>query len=102
MVQLHTIRPNVPKALMLAKKQLTELVYDAVNLEGIAYTIVEVQTLLDGITVGGHKISDQTITLNQAAAWHFLFEAISKNQFSMAKEWALSLHAIGANFGQDK
>jgi Fic family protein len=95
-VQLNTIRPNVPKALMLAKKQLTELVYDAVNLEGIAYTIVEVQTLLDGVTVGGHKISDQTITLNQAAAWHFLFEAVSKNQFSLTKAWALSLHAIAA------
>jgi hypothetical protein len=40
------------KALFLAKKQLSELVYDAVNLEGVNYTLPEVQTLLDGVTVG--------------------------------------------------
>ena len=50
--------PNRPKALMLAKRQLSELVYDAVNLEGINMTLPEVQTLLEGITVGGHKLSD--------------------------------------------
>ena len=38
---------------MLAKRQLSELVYDAVNLEGIPFTLPEIQTLLDDITVGG-------------------------------------------------
>jgi hypothetical protein len=32
---MPTITPNPKKALFLAKKQLSELVYDAVNLEGI-------------------------------------------------------------------
>jgi hypothetical protein len=31
-------------------------------------TLPEIQTLLDGVTVGGHKVSDQEIALNQAAA----------------------------------
>ena len=61
--------PNKDKALMLAKRQLAELVCDAVNLEGINYTLPEVQTLLDGITVGGHKLTDQQIVLNQSKAW---------------------------------
>ena len=73
---LEQIHPNRDKALMLAKRQLAELVCDAVNLEGIAYTLPEVQTLLEGITVGGHKLGDETITLNQAAAWRFLFTVI--------------------------
>lgn len=51
---------------MLIKRQLAEFVCDAVNLEGIHYTLPEVQTLLDGITVGGHKVADQQIALNQA------------------------------------
>ena len=59
--------PNQPKALMLAKRQISELVYDSVNLEGIDYTLPEVQTLLDGVTVGGKKLSDQQVTLNQPA-----------------------------------
>ncbi|VVH58486.1 hypothetical protein BSPWISOX_1188, partial [uncultured Gammaproteobacteria bacterium] len=46
---MPTIIPNPKKALFLAKKQLSELVYDAVNLEGVNYTLPEVQTLLDGV-----------------------------------------------------
>ena len=49
--------PNKAKAVMLAKRQLAELVCDAVNLEGIHFTLPEIQTLLDGVTVG--KYEDQ-------------------------------------------
>jgi len=88
--------PNLKKALFLAKRQLPELVCDAVNLEGIPFTIPEVQTLLDGITVGGHKLSDERITLNQAEAWRFLFRAIEQNTFSLTKNFAIELHGIAA------
>ena len=83
---LSNIIPNKKKAVFLARKQLSELVTDAINIEGINYTLPEVQTLLDGITVGGHKLSDQTITLNQANAWHYLFESLENNTFSLNKE----------------
>ncbi len=90
------IIPNQEKALFLAKRQLAELVCDAVNLEGINYTLPEVQTLLQGVTVGGHKLTDQTITLNQAAAWEFLFNAIKNKNFELSKNFACELHAIAA------
>jgi hypothetical protein len=41
--------PERGKAIMLARRQLSELVWDAVNLEGINVTLPEVQTLLEGI-----------------------------------------------------
>ncbi|WP_216601528.1 hypothetical protein [Vreelandella azerica] len=47
------MKPNIPLAKQLAKRDLPALVYDAVNLEGVAMTLPEVQTILDGITVGG-------------------------------------------------
>ena len=64
---------------MLAKRQLAEFVCDAVNLEGINFTLPEIQTLLDGITVGGHKVTNQRIALNQADTWRTLFELIENN-----------------------
>lgn len=88
------IKPNKAKAIMLAKRQLSELVYDAVNLEGINYTLPEIQTLLDGVTVGGHKLSDQTIALNQAEAWKYLFKSIESGEFSLFASFAKKLHAI--------
>lgn len=81
---------------MLAKRQMAELVCDAVNLEGIHFTLPEIQTLLDGVTVGGHKISDQNIALNQANAWRMLFELIEKNQFAITRKTVCSLHGIAA------
>lgn len=87
---------NKAKAMMLAKRQLAEFVYDAVNLEGINFTLPEIQTLLDGITVGGHKVTDHQIALNQAAAWRALFTLIEKNQFGVTPEKVLFLHRIAA------
>lgn len=94
MKTLDDIVPNQDKALLLAKRQLTELVYDAVNLEGINFTLPEVQTLLDGITIGGRKISDQRITLNQSKAWSFIFNAIQSNDFELSSDFACKVHGI--------
>ena len=93
---LDQIIPNKTKALFLAKKQLPEFVYNVVNLEGINYTLPEIQTLLDGVTIGGHKLSDQVITSNQIQAFEFLFKAIENNSFSLDKTFAIKLHDIAA------
>jgi len=86
--------PNKARSLMLAKRQLSELVCDAVNLEGIPFTLPEIQTLLDGITVGGHKVTDQEIALNQANAWRTLFRWVEQGDFSISAQSACELHAI--------
>ncbi len=79
---------------MLARRQLAELVCDAVNLEGIPFTLPEIQTLLDGVTVGGHKIADQQVAINQTKAWKYLFELIEQQLFRVSVETACALHAI--------
>ncbi|MFH0727723.1 MAG: Fic family protein [Pseudomonadota bacterium] len=90
------MKPNKAKALMLAKRQLAEFVCDAVNLEGINFTLPEIQTLLEGITVGGHKLTDQQVALNQAIAWRTLFEWVEKDRFDVTKEKACALHRVAA------
>lgn len=93
---MWNMNPNKAKAIMLAKRQLAEFVYDAVNLEGINFTLPEIQTLLDGITVGGHKITDQQVVLNQANTWRALFKLIENDQFDITAEFVCSLHQIAA------
>jgi len=88
------IKPNVSKALMLARRQVLELVCDAVNLENINFTLPEIQTLLDGISLGGRKLSDQQIALNQAAAWKFIFETVQFGSFNLSAEFACECHQI--------
>lgn len=84
------------KALWDAKKIIAQIVTDVVNLEDINYTVPEVQTLLDGITVGGHKVQDELITLNQIQAWKFLFSSIENNTFTVSRQFVLQLHNLVA------
>lgn len=93
-MSLKGLIPNQPLALQLAKRDVSQLVYDAVNLEGVAMTLPEVQTILDGITVGGHKISDQNMAINQAKAWEYLFELVKNDRFVFNLETVLSIHQI--------
>jgi len=88
--------PDKGKAIMLARRQLSELVWDAVNLEGINVTLPEVQTLLEGVTIGGHRVSDQQIVLNQVTAWRTLFEWVEKGKFDLSAEKFCALHLIAA------
>lgn len=88
------IKPNREKALMLAKRDVGVLVHDSVLLEGLSFTLPEVQTLLDGVTVGGHTLSDQQVTVNQGDAWRYLFAAVKAGEFCVSKEFVCALHAV--------
>jgi Fic family protein len=91
-----TIKPNKAKALMLARREVATFVYDAVQLEGINFTLPEVQTLMEGVTVGGHALSDQQITVNQSQAWKQLFIWLKQDQFAVTAAKACELHNIAA------
>lgn len=97
MQTLNTINNSLKTAIFLAKKQLPELVFDVVNLEGINYTLPEVMTLLDGITVGGKKQQDEMITNNQIKSWKLLFDLIEQGVFKVNKSTVCKLHNIVAN-----
>lgn len=96
MINPYGMKCNQAKALMLVQRAISIFVYDAVNLEGIAFTLPEIQTLLDGITVGGHKLSDQQIAINQGNAWRYLFTAVKDGSFSLSTEFVCKLHSIAA------
>ena len=92
--QFQSMKPNRAKALMLAKHEISTLVYNAIQLEDINFTLPEVQTILDGITIGGQKLSDQNITANQGKAWQELFLLVKNDEFRVDTETAFKLHDL--------
>lgn len=50
--------PDKHRSIWRAKKIFADIVHDITHLEGNPFTVPEIQTLLEGITVGGHKIAD--------------------------------------------
>jgi len=88
--------PDKNRALMHTKRMMPEFVCDAVNLEGLNFTIPEIQTLLDGITVGGHRVSDQQVALNQADAWKYIFSLVESDTFKVDIPTVNKIHNIAA------
>ncbi|MFC4275521.1 Fic family protein [Achromobacter aloeverae] len=74
-------------------KMLAEYVWDASVLEGNPFTFPQVQTVLSGITVGGHKLSDQDQVRNLAACTRELLRRVKNGTFAMDKRTCNDLHA---------
>jgi Fic family protein len=63
--------PDRARALFFAEKMRVDYVHSAAVLEGNPFTLPEVKTLIEGITVGGHKQSDadQVRRINDALTY---------------------------------
>lgn len=87
-----TITPNKKLHLFLAKKDRVDYIYNTSALEGNAMTYPEVATLLDGVTVGGHKLSDELMILNQNNSVKVLFALLENETFDISKATLCALH----------
>ena len=73
------------------------------GLERNPFTYPEVKTLLDGVTVGGHKLSDEQQVLSIRNGWNYVIEAVLNNKvsFDMDTFKDLSEHnRQGGSFGE--
>ena len=77
-------------------RMLPEFVWDASVLEGNPFTYPEVKTLLDGVTIGGRRISDQEQVLNLAASSRHLLALVKAGKFSIDKAAFTELHQLVA------
>jgi len=75
-------------------RMLSEFVWDASVLKGNPFTFPEVMTLLDGITVGGRKISDQEQVLNLIESSKHFLALVKKGQFDVTKARFCELQGI--------
>ena len=84
------------KAIMMSKRMLPEYVFDTAKLENNPITFPEVQTLMDGITIGGRRINDVEQILNIKEAWHCILSDIADNTFFVAKSYFQKINKIFA------
>lgn len=87
---------SIDRACFHFQRMLPEFVWDASVLEGNPFTFPEVKTLLDGVTVGGRKVSDQEQILNLADSSRRLLVLVKQGQFTLSKTTFTALHGIVA------
>ena len=74
------------KAVFIAEKMFAELVFDLQKLEGMPFTQPEVQTYLQGITVGGHNVTDEDKLKQQILGWKHLISLVRTGDFALTKD----------------
>ena len=90
------LKNPVQYAVFLAKQLYAQIVFNMAFQEGNPFTFVEVKALLDGITVGGHKFSDEDQVIRIAKAWQHLFNLVEDEQFDLSLSTANAINGIVA------
>lgn len=85
---------DVNRAVWRFGKMLPGYVWDAAVLEGNPFTYPEVQTLLEGITVGGRKLSDERQILNLSESANELIRLTRSGQFRIDKHTSDLLNGL--------
>ena len=85
---------SVDRAVFRCRQMLATIVHDASALEGNPFTWVEVKTLLDGVTVGGRRLTDERQVLNIAAAAKELFAMVRSGAFRLDRPTSHRLHGL--------
>jgi len=87
---------SLERVLFRFNKMLPEFVWDASTLEENPFSYPQVQTLMDGVTVVGQKISDQEQILNLAESAKRLLAMVKDERFALAKPAFIELNGIVA------
>jgi prophage maintenance system killer protein len=78
------------------RAQLPELIWNAAALEGNSYTLPEVKTLLDGVTVGGKRVEDENQILALSEGYSLVDEMVGAGDFALTKEVSDKIHRLVA------
>ena len=81
------------KKLAFSKK--VEFIYDTTTLEGNTYTYAETETLLSGVTIGGHSLKEENEILDQKEAWELtLNNAFLKSSVEITESLIKDIHLL--------
>ena len=82
----------------LARAEKIDFVYNTVALEGNTYSYAETETLLSGVTVGGHTIQEENEILDQKEAWNLTLQKAFTKKVEITEELIKDIHyRIGKN-----
>ena len=89
------IRPSdIERIRFRFRRHLPELIWNTAALEGNHFTLPEVKTLLEGVTVGGRRLDEAQQILALSEAYGRLDEMVGAGEFALSKSVSDELHAL--------
>lgn len=87
---------NVERARVRFRSRFPDMIWDAARLEGNNFTLPEVQTLLDGVTVEGKKLEDQNQILALNEGFNEVDQLVKRGEFHLSKPVSDRIHRLVA------
>ena len=87
---------NVERARFRFRSRFPDMIWDAARLEGNNFTLPEVQTLLDGVTVEGKKLEDQEQILALNEGFNEVDQLVKRGEFHLSKQVSDRIHRLVA------
>ncbi len=87
---------DVERARHRFRANLPSIIWDAARLEGNTFTLPEVRTLLDGVTVEGKRLEEQQQVLALNDAYNELDRLVGSREFTLSKPVSDRLHGLVA------
>ena len=87
-----TTAPSVGRVRARMRARLPELIWSTAALEGNTFTLPEVQTLLDGVTVEGKKLEEQQQVIALQETFNFLDELVVTGHFRLDQHTSDEIH----------
>lgn len=78
------------------RASIPDLIWNAAALEGNSFTLPEVRTLLDGVTVGGQRIEDERQILALSKGYSLVDELVRDDAFALDKSTSDRIHSLVA------
>ena len=82
------------QALFIAKKLRDELIFNMAKAEGNPLSFAETSTVIHGLSVAGHKMSDLHQVENIRDGWDFVIDAVKHDNFHVDKQTFIEVNAI--------
>ena len=92
--RIHKV--GTDKARARFRSSLPDLIWNAAALEGNNFTLPEVRTLLDGVTVGGKSLEDAEQILALSEGYSMVDELVRDGEYAMSKQISDRLHGLVA------
>lgn len=87
---------GVDRARARFRSTLPDLIWNAAALEGNNFTLPEVRTLLDGVTVGGKSLEDAEQIIALSEGYSMVDELVRDGDYAMSKQVSDRLHGLVA------
>ncbi|MHA3683792.1 hypothetical protein ACXR2W_06000 [Leucobacter sp. HY1908] len=98
-IEFDLIRESpIERSLERLRNTLPEFIWNTAALEGNLFTLPEVRTLLDGVTVGGKRVEDANQIIALSEAMNTMIEMVRDGSFNLSAETSQSINRTVAQY----